>query len=51
MNGFTNQEYSGWLDALEADTRIIYPVDTHRMDDIPAEWVERIKKEGVLWKN
>jgi predicted nucleotidyltransferase len=51
MNGFTNQEYSGWLDALEADTRIIYPVDTHRMDDIPAEWVERIKTEGVLWKN
>jgi len=48
---FTGREYSAWLDALEADTTIIYPVDTHRMDEIPDDWVNKIRKEGVLWKN
>jgi predicted nucleotidyltransferase len=49
--GFSAQEYSLWLDALERDHTIIYPVDTHLMPDIPADWAARIKQEGVVWKN
>ena len=51
LPGFTHQEYARWCDALEADLRIIYPVDTHCMDEIPPAWVARIREEGVLWKN
>ena len=49
--GFTAREYAAWLDALEADSEIIYPVDSHRMDEIPEDWAKIIRKEGVIWKN
>ena len=49
--GFSDREYMAWLDALENDSDIIYAVDTHRMDEIPADWVARIRKEGVVWKD
>lgn len=51
LPGFDDREYSAWLDALEADSTIIYAVDTHRMDEIPEDWIQKIRKEGVVWKN
>jgi hypothetical protein len=51
LPGFTRLEYERWCEALESDTRIIYPVDSHCMNEIPADWVARIRREGVVWKN
>jgi predicted nucleotidyltransferase len=48
---FTYMDFSRFLDAVEDDSSIPYKVDAHLFDQVPVEWRERIRREGIVWKN